>query len=120
MAAYAAATGVDWRRPLELAVGPWRLRLVYSRQGPPYVELIEAVDGSPWPSRRGEPFHHLGVWAEDLDRDAAEAGLELEFDGRPHLLGFAYYRPAGGGARIELLDVRGREAFRSRWEMTEV
>jgi hypothetical protein len=48
---------------------PWTGRAVYSRQGPPYYELLEAkghgvfsLDG------REEGFHHVGMFVEDSDR----------------------------------------------------
>jgi hypothetical protein len=118
MADLSHGAGVAWRPPLSSTVGPWQLRLVYSTEGPPYVELIEAVPDSPWPTRG---IHHLGFWSAsfeaDLERLRVE-GFALEFDGRTIGRSFAYWRSADGSTRVELLDEADREAFLRRWEMT--
>jgi catechol 2,3-dioxygenase-like lactoylglutathione lyase family enzyme len=44
-----------------------RLRLSWSREGPPHVELIEAQGDGLYSAGRGEGFHHLGTWQEDFN-----------------------------------------------------
>ena len=47
-------------------------RFVYSRQGPPFLELIEAVPGTVWEFSEGSQLHHVGVWVDDLEAEIAE------------------------------------------------
>ena len=83
-------------------------RLGLSTEGPPHVELLREVPGSPvWQSHSG--VHHLGFVVEDL----AEASATLERRGSPLWMGgvrdgqcpagTAYHRDALG-LTIELLD----------------
>ncbi len=43
------------------------LRLVYSIEGPPFLELIEAQDDGVWGRQHGEGLHHIGVWQDALE-----------------------------------------------------
>ncbi len=90
---------------------PWQGRAVYSRQGPPFYELVEAkghgvfsLDG------REEGFHHVGVFHEDSHAaltSMAEAGVEASArieggDGRTRVW---FSEPSClHGLRLELLD----------------
>ncbi len=49
-----------------LNVTPW---MAYSKQGPPYLELLEQMPGTIW-AETG--LHHLGVWADDVLADAEQ------------------------------------------------
>lgn len=49
------------------------LRIAFSAQGPHYLELIEAKEGTPW-SPAGIGTHHICYWASD----ALAASSELE------------------------------------------
>ena len=92
------------------------LRFVYSREGPPYVELIEA-DEPPWDLREG--LHHMGLWSEDIlaDIEGLVAGdftlAATGVDRRGRSGGFAYLS-SPTGLLVELVDQRGRAAF-DRW-----
>ena len=104
------ALGVTWNEPHESRYGSSRLRATYSREGPPFIELIEG-DG-PWtPRRASSEIDHLGYWSEDLERDKLHlqrAGLPIEIDGSEHGVDFTYHRAAKAGVRIELIGpVRG-------------
>ncbi len=48
------------------------LRVVYSVEGPPFLELIEARDDGTWGRHLGEGLHHIGVWQDDLEDRVAE------------------------------------------------
>ncbi|HLK46354.1 MAG TPA: VOC family protein [Acidimicrobiales bacterium] len=48
-------------------VGELALRLAWSKEGPPHVELIEAQGEGLYSLRRGIGFHHLGLWEADFD-----------------------------------------------------
>lgn len=86
------------------------LRFVFSRQGPPYLELIEGVAGTPW--EPGTGIHHIGIWVDDLEDAAtrlAEAGapIEVTYD-TPSLESFTYHQVAGK-LRVELVDIARRD-----------
>ncbi len=85
-----------------------RLRVVYSRQGPPYLELIEAVPHSPWVMDPTGGLHHIALWSDHLVEDSARlskagAPLELTYDTTEAVHGFAYHREPSGG-RLEIID----------------
>jgi len=53
------------------------LSLVYSHQGPPYIELMQATaDTGVWGKHRSPGFHHIGAWVDDLDGRLAELAAE--------------------------------------------
>ncbi len=47
--------------------GELSLRLAWSREGPPHVEMIEAQGDGLYSLRNGVGFHHLGLWENDFD-----------------------------------------------------
>jgi Glyoxalase/Bleomycin resistance protein/Dioxygenase superfamily len=91
-------------------------RICYST-GPPYIELILEVPGTPWVCNEHSNLHHIGFYtatvAADSDRlGAAVCPLEImggHGDGPPN--GWAYHRDPLG-VRIELVD----EAIRAPME----
>ena len=91
------------------------LRLTYSMEGPPHLELIGEARGTPW-EPTGGGIHHAGFWVQDLrgtGRLLARAGMALEatYDAEDGgLLGFAYFTDANG-FRVEILDDSRRESF---------
>jgi catechol 2,3-dioxygenase-like lactoylglutathione lyase family enzyme len=46
---------------------PGEVTCVYSVEGPPFVELIEAQADGLWGHQHGEGLHHIGSWEEDLE-----------------------------------------------------
>ncbi|NGP05833.1 VOC family protein [Rhodococcus sp. 14C212] len=51
----------------------------YTKQGPPYLELIQELEGNIWGSDALD-LNHLGYWAEDVDATAKtleQAGFTL-------------------------------------------
>ena len=92
------------------------VRFVTSRQGDPYVKLIEAVPGSVWPPDGGDRLDHWTFWVtslrdavSDLERKGyALEATGLEEEGRPR---YAYLRSPQGW-RIEL----GCESNRGEFE----
>lgn len=91
-------------------------RVMYSAQGPLYIELIEAAEGTFYPLTEPTHLHHVGYWTDDFATALASAeneGWALEVSmrddgGRPTT--FAYLsRP--GDVRIELVDSVGRNAL---------
>jgi catechol 2,3-dioxygenase-like lactoylglutathione lyase family enzyme len=92
-------------------------RFVYSRQGPPYLELIQAVPGTVWDVPAGTSrIHHIGIFVDDLEAEVqrlTNAGYELELaalgpDGRP---GAISYINTDLGVRQELVSMAARDAI---------
>jgi len=57
------------------------LRVVYSVEGPPFLELIQAHDHGVWGRHHGEGLHHIGSWQEGLREkleEMAAAGIATE------------------------------------------
>lgn len=53
------------------------VKFAYSRQGPPYIELIEGVPGTVWEAASsGSRIHHLGVFCDNIEDEIAK--LERE------------------------------------------
>jgi hypothetical protein len=87
------------------------LRLVYSVEGPPFLELIEAQDDGVWGRQHGEGLHHIGVWQETREARIAElAAIGAEPQVIVHHLGetlAVYLSPESAhGARLELVRPR--------------
>lgn len=101
------------------------MTFTYSIQGPPHLELLAAVEGTPWrqgsaPTPVGlQAAHHVGVWSDDVVADS-EA---LEAAGAPRIVtydhsgdgarGFAYHR-LPSGLLVEIVD-RSRKPDFDRW-----
>ena len=69
--------GVTWPRPPGAAevlartkegTGPLSSRFVYSAEGPPWFELIEAVPGTVWAAQASN-IHHIGAFVDDMDAE---------------------------------------------------
>jgi hypothetical protein len=89
---------------------PLEVQAAYSHQGPPHLELVQAVgDGLYSPSRLG--FHHVGLWdpAIDANRLAYLSEKALRSDARvisPADATLAWFsQPSGAcGIRFEFVD----------------
>jgi hypothetical protein len=112
--------GLRWEeiRSLELAGQP--LRVTYSYEGPPHIELVEGRPdpAHPFDTTAGTRFDHLGYWSDDLAEDVEQlsrAGLILDFDGR-NLGGnpFTIHRSPSAGLRVQLTDGAGRASLERR------
>jgi hypothetical protein len=89
---------------------------VYSRQGPPFIEIIEAVPGTVWEAGAGSRIHHLGVFvnniedeigrlqAEGYEYEAASLGADGSMQG-------AQYINNELQIRLELIRGETRDAF---------
>lgn len=115
MADLTRTIGLDWHEPFigsshlevdgELVeAGP---RLTFSRQGPPYLELLQRKPNTIW-AQTG--LHHMGFWTDDVTTESAR--LESQ-DARLEASGaqpdgtrtsFCYHRTASG-LRVELVDI---------------
>lgn len=113
------SAGVEWSDPVADKLGEWDYRIVFTRGGPPFIELIEGSAGSPWDASQGARFDHLGFWSADVARGSrrlAEEGVPVEFSGCPYGRPFVYHRMDSIGARIELVDVARQAGFLEKWQ----
>jgi hypothetical protein len=112
------ALGLEWSEVDEREFDGWPIRVCFSRQGPPFLELIEGPAGSPWDPADGLGLDHLGYWTPDLTREnerLGNAGLELEYDGSAAGGSFAYHRAPRSGLRVEPVDIAGKPGIAARF-----
>lgn len=132
MSLLSAALGVRWtevrRREASVTMdGETRriaFRVVYSRELPLRLELIESVAGTPWESV-APVLHHVGWWSDDLGAEAArleQSGIPRvaqSFDPETGLQRWSYHRvPAG--YLVELVSTRGRPGHEAWWATQDV
>ncbi len=101
------ARGMTWTPPRARTLDGSSYRTCWSREGPPYFELIEGAAGTPWDCSDGPHIDHIAWWSDDLAADIAKherAGLHLEFDHRLRGSAAAYLRAPATGLRIQLVD----------------
>lgn len=110
--------GIDWSPIHDGRLGEWDYRIVFSVDGPPFLELIHGPPGSPWDAGTGSRFDHLGFWVDDIDADKqalADQGAPLDFDATPLGRPFTYHRLESVGARVELVDRAVQPGFVQAW-----
>ncbi|SDY94176.1 Glyoxalase/Bleomycin resistance protein/Dioxygenase superfamily protein [Saccharopolyspora shandongensis] len=115
---FESSAGVEWHEPQAARLGDWDYRIVFTKGGAPFIELIEGPPGSPWDASAGARFDHLGYWTSSLaagTRRLADQGLPEEFSGCPYGRAFAYHRMDSIGARIELVDASRQPQFLQTW-----
>jgi hypothetical protein len=119
MSELSAGLGVTWEEPHHSTYGDWGIDVVYSMEGPPYIELIQGGADGPWSSAGGPRLDHFGYACQDPIADGArlfESGFSVDFD--PTQVGkdptFTYYRGQHSGARVELLGAGVLEHLRAR------
>jgi hypothetical protein len=109
---------VAWATPFEMPSGFTRpdgtsdshpTRIVYSKQGPLHLELIEVipVEGSIFSEPASGGVHHYGYYAADWRGDVERlvaGGWELERT----TFGVAYLRDPRTGLRLEVVSFKGR------------
>jgi hypothetical protein len=87
MEEFHVALGIEWRAPIDAIVpllGPdgvveANVNSVYSEGGPPAIELVQSVPGTPLAGKGGVSFHHLGFWTDRL----ADSSDDLDAYGWP-------------------------------------
>lgn len=109
---------LTWAPPFEMNSGFLRpdgsaddhpVRIAFSNQGPPYLELIEIVPvpGAIFAEPAAGGMHHYGYYAQRWRDDVArlvDEGWELERTGA----GVAFVRDPRTGTRVEVVSHRGR------------
>jgi Glyoxalase/Bleomycin resistance protein/Dioxygenase superfamily len=87
MEEFHVALGIEWRAPID-AIVPLlgsdgvveaNVNSVYSDGGPPAIELVRSVPGTPLAGNGGVSFHHLGFWTDRL----GESSHDLSARGWP-------------------------------------
>ena len=110
---------VGWATPFEMDSGfetpdgevdSDPVRIAFSLQGPPYLELIEVVPraGSIFAEPAAGGMHHIGCYAGRWRDEAArlvDEGMVLERTGS----GVAFVRDPTTGTRIEVVSFKGRD-----------
>lgn len=92
----------------------------YSTTGPTHLELIRAVDGSPWRASDDMlSIHHIGYWSNDMKQDSqriVDSGLPIAAaGGHPDAPEHFVYFGLGAGGYMELLDVAAKPDFEAWW-----
>jgi hypothetical protein len=111
------ATGLSFEAPVERRLGDWTILVAFSLDGPPYVELIEGPEGSPWHAAGGRHLDHLGFWSADLEAERHRLdreGIAVAIDGARLGGQWLYHHLPHTGVRIEHIDESARAAFAQR------
>ena len=106
--------GLEFNEPHESTYGDSHIRVCYSLQGPPYLELIQGEPGSMWSTTGGPHADHVGYFVDDLDasmRRLEAEGLPVDIDGTSYRKRFSYHRSTHAGLRVELIDASRREGL---------
>src|SRR5947209_3834318 len=84
MAELSSSIGVTWEPVREVVVDKWTIRVSFTVEGPPHLELIEGEPGGPWDTTNGSRIDHIGFWSDDVPADKAAlvvSGLPTHVDG---------------------------------------
>ena len=96
------------------------LDVVYSQQGPPYLELLQAQGDGLYGGHQGEGLHHIGVWAADCEDRSEElqahgmspVATQLTPEGN---IIVSYFNPSDlHGVIFEIVD-EGRREMMEHW-----
>ncbi|MFI6173419.1 VOC family protein [Nocardia sp. NPDC051052] len=106
--------GLEWHAPIRnnsdvfsngetKNIQPW---MAYSKQGPPYLELLEQMPGTIW-AETG--LHHLGVWTDDIPEESkrlSAEGIAQLISSHDNISDSASaYHQTTDGVRLELMDI---------------
>lgn len=106
----------------EPALGHYDLALdvVYSQEGPPHIELVQAQGSGLYRPQLAGGVHHLGGWSPDCERRQAElrsqhlAPVGTQYDPDGDII-VSYFDPAGlYGVMYEMVD-EGRRPMMEEW-----
>ena len=95
------------------------LDVVYSQQGPPYLELLQAQGDGLYGGHHGEGLHHIGVWAADCEGRSEElqaqgmSPVATQFSPEGNII-VSYFNGADlHGVVFEIVDEGRREMMES-------
>jgi Glyoxalase/Bleomycin resistance protein/Dioxygenase superfamily len=123
MAELTRALGVDWGPLVERELEGWRILVVFSREGPPYLELLQGSPGSPWDAAAGSRLDHLGYWTGDLaaERERLEgSGMPVVIDGEALGGHWNYHRLPETNMRVEPISAHYSEASREAYDLGDL
>jgi catechol 2,3-dioxygenase-like lactoylglutathione lyase family enzyme len=106
--------GLEFNEPHDSTYGDSHIRVCYSLQGPPYLELIQGQPGGMWSTTGGPRADHVGYFVDDLETTRARleaSGMPVDIDGMAFGGRFTYHRMSETGMRVELIDAARREAL---------
>lgn len=99
---------------------PIALEVVYSNQGPPHIELLQAQGTGLYRPELGEGFHHIGLWEPDCEarQDELEskglARLGTQYTAQKEII-VSYFDPSTlHGVMLEIVD-EGRRPMMEKW-----
>src|ERR1700761_4262833 len=78
------ALGLEFNEPHESTYGDSHIKVCYSLQGPPFLELIQGEPGSMWSTTGGPHADHVGYFVDDLAGTMdhlVESGSPIDIDG---------------------------------------
>lgn len=112
---FTALLGVEFEpvRSQQVATGE-TIRMCYSLQGPPYLELMEMTGEDIWSPAHGEGLHHIGVCDPSVPGRCTAFGPNVDLisaagDGSPQVV---ITRPeALHGVRLEYFDAKVAAGF---------
>jgi len=126
---FSAALGVTWGLEGEVdvpvvfedGVRQMHMRFAYTVEGPPYLELVQLVEGTIFTVAGGGGAHHVGYWCADME--GTSAALEAQGLGRVATVGVQsleehamwILQRSPSGLYIELVD----EALKAGFEAGE-
>lgn len=129
MESFGKAFGVTWTVPDIGTVdfwqraegeGPLNLVVAYSRQGPPYIELLQSQESGLFNTAQGEGFHHVGMWEPDCEGREAElikegiTPIATQYTSEREII-VSYFDPdALHGVMLELVD-EARKPIMEKW-----
>jgi len=123
------ALGVEFRAPAELPfvhrvtdqdpnAHSGVSRVSFSRQGPPYIEVLEADESRYKGLHQGERIHHIGLWVPNAEAELGrltevgiESDVELRSDNGERVLAWLNHPGSLHGVRIEYVDETLRPTF---------
>jgi len=98
-------------------------RVVFSREGPPYFELIQGAPGSQWDPTAGSRLDHLAYWVPDIDAERARLegqGAPVVVDGQAKGMPINYHDLDKAGFRVEVFDETFKDQIRANRDLTDV
>jgi hypothetical protein len=103
---FGALLGTEFEPVHSQQIGSDTVRLCYSLQGPPYLELMEMTGTGVWSPDQGEGLHHIGISDPSVPgRCAAFGEVDVITRGGGGSPLVAMTRPAAlHGVRVEYLD----------------
>jgi predicted enzyme related to lactoylglutathione lyase len=118
-----AALGLTWGAVKTDSTFDSEMKVVFSRQGPPFFELIQGAPGSQWDVTNGSKLDHLAYWVADVEAERERLvalGAEVVVDGPAKGLPLNYHLIDAAGFRIEVFDESFKDRIRASQSLDDV